>query len=40
MKKEKDPRINVRNWSIEHYLSIVLGLAAVNGFYPILGKNN
>ena len=33
MKKEKDPRINVRNWSIKHYLLMFLGFAALNGFH-------
>jgi len=33
MKKEKDPRINVRNWSIKLYLLMFLGFAALNGFH-------
>jgi len=33
MKKEKDPRINVRDWSIQLYLLIFLGFAAFNGFH-------
>jgi len=33
MKNEKDARINVRNWSIKHYLLIFLGFAALNGFH-------
>jgi diguanylate cyclase (GGDEF)-like protein len=33
MKKEKDPRINVRNWSIKLYLLMFLGFAAFNGFH-------
>jgi diguanylate cyclase (GGDEF)-like protein len=33
MKREKDPRINVRNWSIKLYLLMFLGFAAFNGFH-------
>jgi diguanylate cyclase (GGDEF)-like protein len=36
MKKEKDIRINVRNWSIKHYLLIFAGFAALNGFHMCL----
>jgi len=31
MKINRDPRINVRNWSIKLYLLMLLGFAAVNG---------
>jgi len=31
MKKEKDPRVNVRNWSIKLYLLMFLGFAAIMG---------
>ncbi|MDR2594506.1 MAG: GGDEF domain-containing protein [Fibromonadaceae bacterium] len=33
MKKEKDPRINAKTWSIKHYILIVFGFAAINGFH-------
>jgi len=33
MKKGKDPRVNVRDWSIKHYLLMVLGFAGLNGFH-------
>jgi len=33
MKKEKDARVNVRNWSIKHYLLIFGGFAALNGLH-------
>ncbi len=29
----KDPRVNVRDWSVKLYLSVFLGFAAVNGFH-------
>jgi len=31
MKTNRDPRINVRNWSIKLYLLMLLGFAAING---------
>ena len=39
MKKEKDPRINVRDWSIKLYLLMFLGFAALNGFHMWLFLN-
>jgi len=33
MKKEKDPRVNVRDWSIKLYFLMFLGFAALNGFH-------
>jgi diguanylate cyclase (GGDEF)-like protein len=32
MIKEKDPRVNIRDWSIKQYLLILLGLTTFNGF--------
>jgi len=36
MKKEKDPRINVRDWSIKLYLLMFFGFAAITGFHTWL----
>jgi len=33
MKNERDPRVNVSNWSIKLYLLMFLGFAALNGFH-------
>ena len=39
MKKEKDPRVNAKNWSIKLYLLMFLGFAAFNGFHMWLFLN-
>jgi diguanylate cyclase (GGDEF)-like protein len=36
MKKDKDPRVNVRDWSIKHYLLMFLGFATIIGFHTWL----
>jgi len=39
IKKEKDPRVNVGNWSVKLYLLMFLGFAAFNGFHMWLFLN-
>jgi diguanylate cyclase (GGDEF)-like protein len=36
MEKEKDPRINVRNWSVKQYLLMLFGFAAFSGTHMLI----